>query len=549
MRIGLAQINTTVGDISGNVDKIVFFQKKAEKIGCQLVIYPELSLTGYPLRDLAEKKTVIDENIKALDAISKKCGSSEAVVGFLDRNKSDIGKPIFNAAALLSKRGVEGVYHKSLLPSYDVFDEGRYFEPGDKTLVFERCGLRFGLTICEDIWSNQVSMERQLYKTNPLDRLSDVSLDYLINISASPFSLHKDEVRSRIVSRLSGDSSFGVIYLNLVGGNDELIFDGASFAIDRRCELITRASSFSEDLVVMDTESGRGDIRDKFEGDEANLTEALTLGLRDYVSKCGFQKVILGLSGGVDSAVTAALSVRTLGPENVIGVIMPSKITSRESIDDAYILAKNLGIKTFTIPINDIYSQYINSLKLPLAGTKEDVTEENIQARIRGNLLMAMSNKFGYLLVNTGNKSELAMGYCTLYGDMTGGLSVLGDVPKTMVYLLGDFLNKEKKVIPERIFSKSPSAELRLGQKDEDKLPPYSILDPILKMYIEENMDPDKIVSLGYPADTVAGIVDQVDRNEYKRRQAPPVLRVTSKAFGIGRRLPIAQRYRHNRIT
>lgn len=546
MKIGLAQVNTTVGNIWGNAEKIIEFQKKAEEAGCELVVYPELAITGYPPRDLAEKKALVRENLEALKAISENCRKAEAVVGFIDRNTSDIGKPIFNAAAVVHRGRVKGIYHKSLLPSYDVFDEGRYFEPGDESLIFEKGNKRFAVTICEDIWSSHAPLKRQIYRNNPLNRLGDVSLDYLINISASPFSLHKEEVRRRIVSEVSGRSRFGVIYLNMVGGNDELIFDGGSFVVDRSGKVTARAASFAEDMVVIDADTGRGDMAEEIEEDTARLAAALVLGLRDYVSKCGFKKVILGLSGGIDSAVTAALSVRALGSENVIGVLMPSPFTSEGSKRDAASLAEKLGIRTYTVPIDNIFDCYLESLKIPFEGKDRDVTEENIQARIRGNLLMAMSNKFGYLVVNTGNKSEMAMGYCTLYGDMTGGLAVLGDVPKTMVYRLGEYLN-EKRVIPRDVFTKAPSAELRPGQKDEDKLPPYELLDPILKMYIEENRDPEDIIAAGFSHRLVADIIDQVDRNEYKRRQAPPVLRVTSKAFGIGRRLPIAQNYRHQK--
>jgi NAD+ synthase (glutamine-hydrolysing) len=545
MKIGLAQINTTVGDIAGNSELILGFQERAEAAGCGLVIYPELAVTGYPPRDLVEKRALVADNLRAVERIAARVRTA-AVLGFVDRNPAAVGKPLCNAAALLSGGGIAAVYHKALLPTYDVFDEGRYFAPGSGELIFERGGLRFGVTICEDLWSRQMVDGRQLYRADPLDRLADTGLDFLINISASPFSLGKEEVRRQLAARRSGGTG-GVIYLNLVGGNDELVFDGSSFVLDRTGRLAARAHRFAEDLVVFDSDLGSGEIREEADDDMTALEAALTLGLQDYVAKCGFGKVILGLSGGIDSAVVAALAARALGPGNVVAVLMPSAVTGDESIEDATRLARNLGLATFTLPIQRICDGYLDALREAFAGREVDATEENIQARVRGNLLMALSNKFGWLLVNTGNKSELAMGYCTLYGDMTGGLSVIGDVPKTLVYPLGRRLNGGRETIPERIFTKAPSAELRPGQKDEDSLPPYASLDPILKLYIEENLDYEDIVAAGHPPDLVADIIDRVDRNEYKRRQAPPVLRITGKAFGIGRRLPIAQRYRHRR--
>jgi NAD+ synthase/NAD+ synthase (glutamine-hydrolysing) len=545
MKIGLAQINTTVGDTSGNGGKIIQCHRRAEALGCELVIFPELAVTGYPPRDLVEKKAFVQDNLDALEKVAQQCRKAAAVVGFVDRNPAKVGKPVFNAAALLSRGKIEGVYHKSLLPTYDVFDEGRYFEPGERPLIFEKSGLSFGMTICEDIWIDPPASDRRLYRYDPLEPLEKASVDFIINISASPFSLHKEAVRRRMTEKLSGHSSAGIIYTNLVGGNDELIFDGASFVLDGEGKLRARAADFAEDLVIYDTETGTGDLREELGEDTAHLAEALILGLKDYVTKCGFRKVILGLSGGIDSALTAALSVRALGQENVITVIMPSRYTSPESLVDAREIAGNLKIETLNISIDSIYDKYLESLEGLFKGTDEGVTEENIQARIRGNILMAMSNKFGHLVVNTGNKSELAMGYCTLYGDLSGGLSVLGDVPKTSVYRLGAYLNGEKGDIPERVFTKPPSAELKPDQKDEDILPPYDILDPILKMYIEDNLNLDEIVAAGFPAPLVIEVINGVDINEYKRRQAPPVLRVTSKAFGMGRRLPIAQRYRH----
>jgi NAD+ synthase (glutamine-hydrolysing) len=546
MKIGLAQIDTTVGDVRGNADRVLAFLERAGRAGCGLVIFPELTLTGYPPRDLVEAPGLIDDNLLALQRVAGACRETAALVGFVDRNASPLGKPLHNAAALLEDGRVAAVYHKSLLPTYDVFDEGRYFEPGDRPLVFERDGLRFGVTICEDIWGGQAPDERRLYRSDPVDRLTGKDLDWLINVSASPFSLRKEAVRHRIAARLSGGSSFGVIYLNAVGGNDELVFDGASFVTDRTGRTVARAASFAEDLAVFDTDTGMGDFRPAPEEEVAGLAAALVLGLKDYVRKCGFRKIILGLSGGIDSSVTAVLAVRALGPDNVIGVLMPSEFTGPDSVEDASGLALRLGITTLSIPISGVVSAYREALAPTFGETEPGVAEENIQARIRGNLLMALSNKYGHMVITTGNKSELAVGYCTLYGDMSGGLAVIGDVPKTLVYPLGRHLNEERAVIPQRVFSKPPSAELRPGQRDDDSLPPYEVLDPILRLYIEDNRAPAEIVAAGFPAPLVRMIVDLVDRNEYKRRQAPPVLRVTSKAFGIGRRLPIAQKRRHD---
>jgi NAD+ synthetase len=545
MKIAILQVNTTVGDLTGNRERIADGIRRAEALGCDLAIFHELSLTGYPPRDLVEKEDFIRGSLEAVHSLAPLCARTAALVGFVDRNPSRFGKPVFNAAALLADGRLAGTYHKALLPTYDVFDEGRHFEPGAGSLVFERGGCRFGVTICEDIWNVPDVPDRRLYRTDPLERLRGERIDFLVNLSASPFSLHKEQTRRNIAASALGHVSRGLIYVNQVGGNDELIFDGSSFVVDPKGKFLARAGRFVEDLVVFDTDGMTGDVRPETDSDMEVLRSALCLGLRDYVAKCGFREVILGLSGGIDSSVVAALAVEALGPERVLGVLMPSIVTSAESVADASELAAALGIRTVTVPIAGVMEEYRRALEPTFAGRDPDVTEENLQARIRGNVLMALSNKFGHLLVNTGNKSELAMGYCTLYGDMNGGLSIIGDVPKTMVYPLGRRLNAGRVVIPERCFTKPPSAELRPGQRDDDSLPPYEVLDPILRMYVEENRELGEIAAAGYPAELVAEVIDRVDRNEYKRRQSPPVLRVTSKAFGSGRRLPVAQRYTH----
>ncbi len=545
MKIAIVQVNSTVGDFAGNRERIAGGIHRAEGLGCGLALFHELALTGYPPRDLVEKEDFVRDSIESLHSLATLCIRTAALIGFVDRNVTRFGKPVHNAAGLLADGRLAGVYHKSLLPTYDVFDEGRHFEPGSGRMIFERGGCRFGVTICEDIWNTPDGPDRRLYRTDPLERLRGERIDFLVNLSASPFSLHKEETRRSIASSALGYVSRGLIYVNQVGGNDELVFDGGSFAVDARGAVVAQAGRFVEDLVVLDTDALTGEVRPDIGPDMEILRAALVMGLCDYVAKCGFREAILGLSGGIDSAVVAALATEALGPDRVLGVLMPSAITAEESVVDAHKLAAALGIRTVTVPIAGIVEAYGRSLGPAFNGHAPDVTEENLQARIRGNVLMALSNKFGHLLINTGNKSELAMGYCTLYGDMNGGLSIIGDVPKTMVYALGRKLNKARPVIPERCFTKPPSAELRPGQRDDDSLPPYEVLDPILRMYIEENREVSEIIAAGFPAAMVADVVDRVDRNEYKRRQAPPVLRVTSKAFGSGRRLPVAQRYTH----
>ncbi len=543
MKIALAQINTTVGDIEGNGRKIHEAIEKAKLLKADLVVFSEMTITSYPPRDLLEKDSFVEDNLRKLDEVADWSQKIGVICGFVDRNQTGTGKGLFNAAAVLYEGKILLRQHKSLLPSYDVFDEARYFEPARKReiLKFRERGL--AISICEDVWNDKDFWKRRLYSIDPAEELVRKGGEILINISASPYSMGKFLLRQRMLSEIARKYRRPLIYVNQVGGNDELIFDGASFAMDVEGELAAQCRDFEEDLVVYDTEKQGGPVH-PVSDQEASIFKALVMGTRDYSEKCGFKKVILGLSGGIDSALTAVIAVKALGKSNVLAVMMPSQYSSEGSLQDGKKLAKNLGIEYRVIPIERIFQSYQNSLKEIFRGKKPDVAEENIQARIRGNLLMAISNKFGYLVLTTGNKSETAVGYSTLYGDMAGGLAVISDVPKTLVYRLARYANREREVIPEAIIEKAPSAELRLNQQDEDSLPPYSILDGILKAYVEDNLNPQDIVSLGYSPELVNEIIRRVDANEFKRRQAVPGIRVTSKAFGMGRRLPIAQKYR-----
>ncbi len=543
MKIALAQINTTVGDIEGNGRKIHEAIEKAKLLKADLVVFSEMTITSYPPRDLLEKDSFVEDNLRKLDEVADWSQKIGVICGFVDRNQTGTGKGLFNAAAVLYEGKILLRQHKSLLPSYDVFDEARYFEPARKReiLKFRERGL--AISICEDVWNDKDFWKRRLYSIDPAEELVRKGGEILINISASPYSMGKFLLRQRMLSEIARKYRRPLIYVNQVGGNDELIFDGASFAMDVEGELAAQCRDFEEDLVVYDTEKQGGPVH-PVSDQEASIFKALVMGTRDYSEKCGFKKVILGLSGGIDSALTAVIAVKALGKSNVLAVMMPSQYSSEGSLQDGKKLAKNLGIEYRVIPIERIFQSYQNSLKEIFRGKKPDVAEENIQARIRGNLLMAISNKFGYLVLTTGNKSETAVGYSTLYGDMAGGLAVISDVPKTLVYRLARYANREREVIPEAIIEKAPSAELRPNQQDEDSLPPYSILDGILKAYVEDNLNPQDIVSLGYSPELVNEIIRRVDANEFKRRQAVPGIRVTSKAFGMGRRLPIAQKYR-----
>jgi NAD+ synthetase len=542
MKVALAQINTTVGDLRGNCERILDAYRRGAATGAQLVITPELAITGYPPRDLLAKKRFVDDNLQALNELATSIGETALVVGYVDVNPQRPGRPHFNAAAMVRDGKIVARRFKTLLPTYDVFDEDRYFQPASGNTPVEFGGIQFGMTICEDIWT-QDYLPTKLYQRNPVAELVAGGAQVLLNLSASPYHLGKETVRYDMLRAEVRKYARPLVYCNLVGGNDELIFDGNSLAFDAAGNLIAQAPGFREDLLIVDLAESRI-TNPEFHAPVASLYDALVLGLRDYVQKCGFKSVVLGLSGGIDSAVTACIAVAALGRENVLGVSMPSQFSSKGSIEDSREVSKNLGIRWEVLPIQDAFAVYKATFKEMFKGRAEDCTEENLQARIRGTILMAISNKFGHMLLTTGNKSELAVGYCTLYGDMNGGLGVIADVPKTMVYELARYINRQRPIIPEATLTKVPSAELRLNQTDQDTLPPYDVLDAILKRYIEEAKSADEIVAeTGYEEKLVREIIRKIDLNEYKRKQAPPVLRVTTKAFGIGRRVPIAQRY------
>ena len=540
MKIALAQINTRVGDIQGNLAKIRDFAHRAEGLGAQLCVFPEQCLGGYPALDLWEEPGFIRANLQALRALAKSAGRMGLLVGFTDANRRRVGKPIHNAVALLHMGRVAAVRHKSLLPTYDVFDEARYFEPAERNAPIRFLGARLGATVCEDAWAPAVLGSRRLYAADPVLSLAKAGAGILINVSSSPFSRAKTKVRRSLFSGHARRLKRPMLYCNLVGGNDEMIFDGNSLAFDARGRLVGQGMAFGEDVLLVDTDAP-APVSAETQDETTEIAEALTLGIRDYVAKCGFERVFIGLSGGIDSAVTAALAERALGAPHVTGVSMPSPYSSQGSVDDARALAANLGLKLLSLPITPIYTEYLAGLKDAFAGRPEGLAEQNIQSRIRGNLLMALANKEGGLVVTTGNKSELSVGYCTLYGDMCGGLAALADVPKKTVYELARWFNREREVIPRSSIEKPPSAELKFDQKDQDDLPEYDVLDDILTAYIERRQDVDQIVRRGHKRALVEDILSRIDRAEYKRRQAPPSLKISDKAFGVGRRMPIAR--------
>jgi NAD+ synthase (glutamine-hydrolysing) len=553
MRIALAQLNPTVGDFRANADAMVRAARQAAEGGAQVVVFPELSLPGYPPRDLVERTSFLDRNAAELDRLAHQTALLDLsiICGFAARAGDAAGKRALNSAAVIEGGRVVFVQNKTLLPTYDVFDEARYFRPADKVGLFTLRGRPTALTICEDAWNDRNYWEQRLYHRDPVEELFTQGAELLICINASPYSMGKREVRRRIYRSVAKRYGKPVLYVNQVGGNDQLVFDGSSFAMNAAGEVIASARSFAEDLILVDVDAGGGDVREDF-GDEAEAVyQALVLGTRDYIRKCGFARVLIGLSGGIDSSITAAIAVEAVGKENVMGVAMPGPFSSDHSVRDAKEMAQRLGIRFEQIPINGPYERVLHELAPVFAGRKPDVaeepdvTEENVQARLRGVTLMALSNKTGAMVLTTGNKSELAVGYCTLYGDMCGGLAVISDVPKTLVYTLSRIANRRLgDAIPESVFTKPPSAELRPDQKDSDSLPQYDVLDRILEAYVEHNHSPNVIASsLQLPLELVQDIVNKVDRNEYKRQQAAPGLKVTSKAFGIGRRFPIAQRY------
>ena len=541
MRIALGQINTTVGDFAGNSAKIIEYARRARSAGVDLILFPELSVCGYPPRDLVERPWFVERNRQTAEAIAAATEGIAVICGLVTPAKSATGKSVMNSAALLRDGKIAAIQSKRLLPSYDVFDEMRNFAPADRQQLLPLDGKQLALTVCEDAWNDKNFWDRQLYGVDPVEDLIGAGGQILLNISASPFYLHKLELRRDMLAAIARHYRIPVAVVNQIGGNDSLVFDGSSFALGPDGQLIAQAKSFAEDLVCFDSESLTGDVHAAAEGLEASAYSALVLGTRDYVHKCGFRQAVLGLSGGIDSALTACIAVDALGAGNVIGVGMPGPYSSAGSVEDSVTLARNLGISFDQVPIGDIFGCYLNSLKPTFAGRPQDVTEENIQARIRGSLLMAMSNKFGALLLTTGNKSEIAVGYCTLYGDMCGGLAVISDVPKTLVYRLARYVNSRSPVIPASTIEKAPSAELRPDQKDSDSLPPYEVLDTILEDYVEDNRSADEIAAQhGYPLELVRKVVLMVDKSEYKRQQGAPGLKISAKAFGFGRRYPIA---------
>jgi NAD+ synthase/NAD+ synthase (glutamine-hydrolysing) len=541
VKIALGQINPTIGDFAGNAAKIINFAQRARSQGAGLILFPELSVCGYPPRDLVERPSFVVHNREAAEHIAAETRGIAVICGLVTPAPAEASRSVMNSAALLIDGQISFIQSKMLLPTYDVFDEMRNFAPARSQSLFPFCGKQMALTICEDAWNDKDFWNRRLYAFDPVEALVKSGGNFVLNISASPFWANKRELRRDMLATIARNDRVPVAFVNQVGGNDSLVFDGSSMAFDREGRVIAQAKSFEEDLVFFDPDSLTGELHDQIEGDEASIYAALLLGTRDYVRKCGFTQVIVGLSGGIDSALTAAIAVDAVGAENVIGVGMPGPYSSEGSIRDAQRLATNLGIRFEILRITDIFEDYKNTLRGVFKGRDEDAAEENIQSRIRGALLMALSNKSGALVLSTGNKSELAVGYCTLYGDMAGGLAVINDVPKTMVYRLSRYVNSRKPVIPQASLEKPPSAELRPDQKDSDSLPPYEVLDAILEDYVEESHSPEQIArDHGFDLELVKSVILMVERNEYKRQQAAPGIKISPKAFGYGRRLPIA---------
>jgi len=541
VKIALGQINPTVGDFTGNSKKIVEYAQRARESGAGLILFPEMSVCGYPARDWVEKPSFVERSRKAVESIAQQTRGIAVICGFPTRAEVETGKSVMNSAGLLRNGKIEFVQSKMLLPTYDVFDEMRNFAPAREQALLPFCGRQMALTICEDAWNDKQFWNRRLYGVDPVEELVRRGANFVLNISASPFWVGKRELRLKMLQAIAKHYKTPVVLVNQIGGNDQLIFDGSSLVLAPDGSVVAQARSFEEDLIFFEPDTMKGDVHEQIEGLEASVYAALVLGTRDYVRKCGFQNVIVGLSGGIDSALTAAIAVDALGAENVLGVGMPSPYSSRGSIDDSRELAANLGIRFELLRITNIFEAYRQALKPAFTGYEEDVTEENLQARIRGTMLMAFSNKFGALVLSTGNKSEVGIGYCTLYGDMAGGLAVISDVPKTLVYRLSHYVNSHRPVIPKSTLEKEPSAELRPNQKDSDSLPPYEVLDTILEDYIEDNKTAEQIASeRGYDLAVVRKIALSIERTEYKRQQAAPSLKISEKAFGVGRRFPIA---------
>lgn len=551
MKIAIAQINPIIGDLLGNTQKILEMSQQAASENVRLLLTPELSICGYPPRDLLLNPSFVESIDKTLQKLAEDLPANLAVlVGTVVKNSPAHitgGKNLFNSMALLENGKIQQFFHKRLLPTYDVFDEKRYFEPGLQANSFKLDNLHIGVTICEDLWNDEEFWGKRSYAVNPIADLANLGVDLIVNLSASPYTVGKQHLREAMLKHSAVNFQQPIIYTNQVGGNDDLIFDGRSFALNKQGEIVCRAKGFVSDFLTVEFNADKRDLQLSHispidESEDEEIWNALVLGVKDYVGKCRFSKVLLGLSGGVDSALVAAIATAALGKENVIGVLMPSPYSSEHSISDALALAANLDIQTQILPIGELMESFDKSLGELFAGTEFGIAEENLQSRIRGNLLMAISNKFGYLLLSTGNKSEMAVGYCTLYGDMNGGLSVIADVPKTRVYSLCQWLNshQQKEVIPENILTKAPSAELKPGQVDQDSLPPYEILDDILDRLIHQHQSAAEIITAGHEPAVVDRVLQLLSRAEFKRRQAAPGLKITDRAFGTGWRMPIA---------
>lgn len=542
MKIALAQFNPTVGDFEGNAARILELGREAKARGAELAVFSELCVCGYPPQDLIERPVFRERNLRAVDDLARKA-ALPSVVGFVGKAQDATGKPGTNSAALIANGRVLFEQRKMLLPTYDVFDETRYFQPASCQEVFALGGETLGIAICEDFWNDGSFWTRRLYERNPAAELRAKGSTVLVNLSSSPYTLDKRNLRNEMLGAIAREYKAPLVYVNQVGGNDSLIFDGSSVAFTADGRIGARAKFLEEDLVIFDTATGEGEVREQSDDELEGAYRALVLGTRDYVRKCGFRKVVIGMSGGIDSSVVAAIAAEALGPANVLGVGMPGPYSTEGSLRDARRVAENLGVEIVVLPITSAFKNYREVLAPVLQEGPAGVCEENVQARIRGNLLMAISNQSGALVLSTGNKSEMAVGYCTLYGDMAGGLAVIADVPKTMVYELARFANRRREMIPEEVFTKAPSAELRPNQTDQDTLPPYELLDRILKAYVEDLRSPREIADqLDASMELVCGVTRRVDQSEYKRKQAPPGLKITSKAFSVGRRYPLAQK-------
>src|ERR1700729_2627601 len=543
MKIALAQFNPTVGDFEGNSKRILELAAEAKSRGAEIAVFSELCVCGYPPQDLVERPSFVERNQQALMRLARSI-PLPSLVGFVGDAMDKTGKPVANSAALIANGKILFEQRKMLLPTYDVFDESRYFQPASSQLIFPFSSEQLGITICEDCWNDERFWPYRLYDRDPVSEIVGKGSSLLLNLSSSPYTIDKRSLRHDMLQTIAREHRVPVVYVNQVGGNDSLIFDGSSVAFMPDGRVAARAKSFEEDLIFFDTVTGAGDVRPLVEDELEAAFRALVMGTRDYVRKCGFKKVVIGLSGGVDSALVAAIATEALGKENVLGAGMPGPYSSEGSLRDARQLAHNLGIEFVVLPINDTFNCYRKTLAPAFAGRPEDKTEENIQARIRGNFLMALSNKLGSLVLRTGKKTQMAVGYSTLYGDMAGGLAVISDVPKTMVYALANFINRERELIPCETITKPPSAELRPNQRDQDSLPDYAILDRILKAYVEDVRNPEEIADhYNLPLELVRSVALRVDQNEYKRKQAPPGLKITLKAFSVGRRFPLAQKF------